>query len=225
MAEIEKLPPPDQFGPAQSLSHLITEGDMGNPALTAVARVYAKGILAAKDRAGINDWTHLAELIRYEHLEAPIAAPELDAAMALLDVRESLLQDASVSLTGMDGKTYSLAALRGKVVLVNFWATWCPPCRKEMPDMEKLYRQFAGKGFVVLAISDEDRETVEGFLAKQKYTYPVLLDPGRKVHTAFDVDGIPKSFLFDRTGKLAGQTIDMRTESQFREMLKRVGLE
>jgi peroxiredoxin len=225
VAEIEKLPPTDQFGPARSLSHVITEGDMGKPALTAVTRAYAKGILAAKDRAGIDDWTHLASLIRYERLEAPVTDPALDAAMALLDVRESILQDASFSLTGIDGKTYSLAALRGKVVLVNFWATWCPPCRKEMPDMEKLYREFGGKGFVVLAVSDEDRETVEGYLAKQKYTFPVLLDPGRKVHTAFDVDGIPKSFLFDRSGKLAGQTIDMRTESQFREMLKSVGLE
>ena len=73
------------------------------------------------------------------------------------------------TLTGLDGKTYSLAALRGKVVLLNFWATWCPPCRKEMPDMEKLSRAYADKG---LAVSDEPRETVEPFIAKQQYTFP-----------------------------------------------------
>ncbi len=225
VAEIEKLPPADQFGPAQSLSHLITEGDMGKPALAAVTRAYGKAMVAAKDRASIGDWLHLASLIRYERVEAPVADPMLDASLALLDVREAILQDASFTLTALDGKQYSLTALRGKVVLVNFWATWCPPCRKEMPDLDKLYREFGNKGFVVLAISDEDRPTVEGYLAKQKYTFPVLLDPDRKVHTAFDVDGIPKSFLFDRTGKLVAQTIDMRTESQFREMLKRAGLE
>jgi len=111
------------------------------------------------------------------------------------------------------------------VVLLNFWATWCPPCRREMPDMEKLYQRFAAKGLVVLAVSDEERDTVTGFLQKQNYTFPVLLDPDRKVHTAFNVEGIPKSFLFDRAGKLVAQAIDMRTERQFLEMLKEARLE
>ena len=224
VAEIEKLQPIEQLGPARALSHLITEGDMGKTALTAVTRVYGKSMLSHQ-AASVDDWIHLAKLIRYERVPSPISEPTLDAALALLDVREAILQDASFTLSGLDGKAYSLAGLGGKVVLVNFWATWCPPCRKEMPDMEKLYREFRPKGFIVLAISDEDRATVDGFLKKQNYTFPVLLDPDRKVHTAFDVEGIPKSFLFDRNGKLAAQTIDMRTESQFREMLKRAGLE
>jgi peroxiredoxin len=129
------------------------------------------------------------------------------------------------TLTALDGKTYSLDTLRGKVVLLNFWATWCPPCRREMPDMDKLYQRLASKGLVVLAVSDEKRETVEGFLAKQNYTFPVALDEGRKVNSAFGIQGIPNSFLFDREGKLVGEAIDMRTERQFLEMFKAAGLE
>jgi peroxiredoxin len=124
----------------------------------------------------------------------------------------------------LDNKRLDLKAYRGKVVLLNFWATWCPPCRREMPDMEKLYQRFSGKGLVVLAVSDEKRETVEDFLKKQNYTFPVLLDSDRKVNAAFGIEGIPNSFLFDRQGKLVAQSIDMRTERQFLEMFQTAGL-
>jgi len=90
--------------------------------------------------------------------------------------------------------------------------------------MEKLHQRF-GDRLVVLAVSDEDRPVVEGFIAKQKYTFPVLLDPDRKVNHAFGVEGIPQSFVFDRNGNLAAQAIDMRTERQFLEMLKSAGLD
>jgi peroxiredoxin len=93
-----------------------------------------------------------------------------------------------------------------------------------MPDMESLYRRLQAKGLIVLAVSDEDRETVASFEEKQKYTFPILLDPDRKVNTSFNVEGIPKSFLFDRDGKLVSQAIDMRTEAQFLEMLKVAGM-
>ena len=90
--------------------------------------------------------------------------------------------------------------------------------------MEKLSRAYADKGLVVLAVSDEPRETVAPFIAKQQYTFPILLVPDRKVYGAFDVEGIPKSFIFDREGRLAAQTIDARTERQFLELLKVAGL-
>jgi len=108
--------------------------------------------------------------------------------------------------------------------LLNFWATWCPPCRKEMPDLQKLYRQYRDQGLTILAVSDEPRDTVAPFIEKQGYTFPVLLDPDEKVHAAYSVEGIPKSFLIDRGGRLAGQAIDMRTEEQFRRMLREAGL-
>ena len=132
-------------------------------------------------------------------------------------------QQASFTLKDL-GKEWDLKQLRGQVVLVNFWATWCPPCRKEMPDLETLHHKFADKGLVILAISDEEGSKVQPFIAEQKYTYPVLLDPGGAVNKRFLIQGIPKTVVYDRSGKLVAQSSDMRTMGQFREMLKRAGL-
>jgi peroxiredoxin len=124
----------------------------------------------------------------------------------------------------LHGKKWTLKSLRGKVVLLNFWATWCPPCRKEMPDLEALYNRFKDRGFVILAISDEEASKVDPFITERKITYPVLLDPGRKVNGLFQIDGIPKSFVYDRSGKLVAQSMDMRTRNQFLGMLAQAGL-
>jgi len=118
-----------------------------------------------------------------------------------------------------------LRDLRGKVVLVNFWATWCPPCRKEMPDLDALYNKFKGQGFVVLAISDEEAAKVSPFISERRISYPVLLDPGRTLNDLFIVEGIPKSFIYDRDGKMVAQSIDMRTRDQFLGMLAQAGLQ
>ncbi|MDR3698358.1 MAG: TlpA disulfide reductase family protein [Candidatus Sulfopaludibacter sp.] len=222
--EIRALPAgPVRVGMASSLANLSTEGDLGKEALSAVSGTLATALETAPASTA-DPYLELASLVRFEHLPAPKSDPALDAAGSLIALQNQLHQEAGFTLTALDGKTYSLADLRGHVVLLNFWATWCPPCRKEMPDMEKLYQRLQSKGFIVLAVSDEDRETVAGFEEKQKYTFPLLLDPDRKVNDAFNVEGIPKSFLFDRDGKLVAQAIDMRTESQFLEMLKVAGM-
>jgi peroxiredoxin len=93
-----------------------------------------------------------------------------------------------------------------------------------MPDLERLYQQFKDQGLVILAISDEDAGKVKPFIAQQKVTYPILLDPGRKVNELFQIEGIPKTFVYDRNGKLVAQSIDMRTRRQFLEMLAQAGL-
>jgi peroxiredoxin len=217
----------------RSLANFANEGDLGKEALTAVATTLADALrdsypqmIAAKDVFPYGGpYVELAKLVRYERINVAGADPALDTAGALLELRERIQQETGFTLTALDGKQYSLASLKGRIVLLNFWATWCPPCRKEMPDMEKLSRKYESKGLTVLAVSDEKRETVEGFLARNPYTFPVLLDPDRKVNTAFFVEGIPKSFIFDREGQLAAQAIDMRTERQFMELLKRAGLE
>ena len=170
-------------------------------------------------------YLELATLVRYEHMQATIDDPQFVAAMALLEADDRKRQSPDFSLKDLSGKQWALRDLRGKVVLVNFWATWCPPCRKEMPDLVTLYERFQAKGFVVLAISDDEKAKVEPFIRERHVSIPVLLDPKRKVNEMFAVDGIPKSFVYDRSGQLAAQSIDMRTQKQFLEMLAKAGLE
>ncbi len=209
---------------ARSLANLSTEGDLGHTALTVIGEALAQSL--HETPSAVDDpYVELATLLRYEHLTVPNLDPPVRAADALLALRDSVHAHTGFALMALDGKQYSLKALRGKVVLLNFWATWCIPCRKEMPDMQRLYQAFEKRGLVVLAVSDEEPETVAGFMAKQSYTFPIALDPDKKAHSAFAVVGIPKSFIFDRKGRLVAQAMDMRTERQFRELLKRAGLE
>jgi peroxiredoxin len=217
------LPKGSKFRLASNLASLSTEGDNGKKSMDAVAAALGAGIEESAPSA--RAYIELAKLVRYEHARAPFSNPSLDAADALLALRARVYQENRFSLVSMDGKKYSLDNLRGKVVLLNFWATWCPPCRKEMPDMEVLYQRFRDKGLIVLAVSDENRETVAGYLAKTPYTFPVLLDPDREVNNAYGVEGIPKSFIFDAKGNLVALAIDMRTERQFLDLLKEAGLQ
>jgi peroxiredoxin len=93
-----------------------------------------------------------------------------------------------------------------------------------MPDLDAIYKQYRGDGLVILSISNEERAKVDSYIAEHKVSYPILLDPDGKVNGQFIVQGIPKTFVYDRKGHLAAQSIDMRTRGQFMEMLKRAGL-
>jgi thiol-disulfide isomerase/thioredoxin len=169
-------------------------------------------------------YVELATLVRYEHMKASLDNPQLTAAMAKLTADDDVRAKADFTLSDLEGKSWTLRDLRGKVVLVNFWATWCPPCRKEMPDLDALYKKFKSQGLVILAIDDEEVGKIKPYLAEHPVSYPILLDPGRKTNESFRVDGIPKSFVYDREGKLVAQSIDMRTQKQFLEMLAQAGL-
>jgi peroxiredoxin len=247
--KIRKLPATEnKLRLAVNLAGLSTEGDFGHDTLQEVATTLADtlrerpvpwakpveqkssdvGSNAAAARVPAYPYIELATLVRYEHVEAP---PDLNndeqfrAAMAQLEADDRKREHPEFTLKDLSGKTWTFSELRGKVVLVNFWATWCPPCRKEMPDLETLYGRFGSKGFVVLGISDEEAAKVEPFIRERKVSFPVLLDPGRRVNEMFVVEGIPKSFVYDREGKLVSQSIDMRTQKQFLEMLGKAGLE
>jgi peroxiredoxin len=167
----------------------------------------------------------LASLVRYEHMQAQSDNPQFAEALSKLEAADAVRQKVDFTLSDLQGNPWHLRDLKGKVVLVNFWATWCPPCRKEMPDLQALYDRYKDQGFVVVSISDEEAAKVQPFIAEQKITYPVLLDPGRKVTDLFQVEGIPKSFVYDREGKLVAQSIDMRTRNQFQAMIAEAGLQ
>jgi peroxiredoxin len=210
---------------AEQLASLATEGDPGHGALQEVATTLAQALREQPVADTAAPYVTLAQLVRYEHMQASLEDPQFAAAMAKLEKDEQDRQNADFTLADLTGKQWHLKDLRGKVVLVNFWATWCPPCRKEMPDLDSLYQRFASRGLVILAISDEEPEKVRRFISEHKVSYPILLDPGRKVNELFRVEGIPKSFIYDRDGWLVAQAVDMRTQRQFLELLGKAGLQ
>jgi thiol-disulfide isomerase/thioredoxin len=110
---------------------------------------------------------------------------------------------AGFTLSGVDGARHSLADYRGSVVLVNFWATWCIPCRAEMPDLEHEYRVHKAEGLVVLGVDvQESRADVTKFINDLGVTYPVLLDSEAVAHDAYHVGGLPQTILIDRVGRV-----------------------
>jgi peroxiredoxin len=227
--EIRQLPvTPNKLRLANSLAMLSTEGDFGHEMLQEVATTLEAALheqpLPSVKGQPARPYVELAELVRYEHVQATLDDPQFSAAISKIATDNQRREQADFTLTELGGKTWTLKEQRGKVVVLNFWATWCPPCRKEMPDLETLYQQFKDQGLVILAISDEDAGKVRPFIAQQKVTYPILLDPGRKVNELFQIEGIPKTFVYDRNGKLVAQSIDMRTRRQFLEMLAQAGL-
>jgi cytochrome c biogenesis protein CcmG/thiol:disulfide interchange protein DsbE len=110
-----------------------------------------------------------------------------------------------------DGAQVRLADLRGTVVLVNFWATWCKPCEDEMPSMERLYRELHPSGFEMLAVSvDEETALVREFAARLGISFPVLLDPSQDVSKRFQTMGFPESLLLDRDGVVVERYVGPR---------------
>ncbi len=119
----------------------------------------------------------------------------------------------ALKLKDLDGQLHDLAALKGKVVLVNFWATWCPPCRREMPSMERLAQKLRGDNFVVLAVDvGEDADTVHAFSSRMESppSFPILLDPHGRTMQAWGVAGLPTTYLIDRQGRIVAGAIGGR---------------
>jgi peroxiredoxin len=215
-----------QLSLAQSLANLSTEGDFGRDTLQEVTNTLTAAVkgAAGNGQAPAGSYASLAQLARYEGMSVDLDTPAYREALAEVDRLAAIRAAADFTLTDLDGHTWTRSALTGKVVLVNFWATWCPPCRKEMPDLDALYREFKDKGLVILALSNEPDATVRAYIEAHPVTYPILLDAGSRVSEALKIDSIPKTFLYDRSGALVAQSIDMRTRGQFLAMLKLAGL-
>lgn len=212
---------------AGGLGDLSTEGDFGHATLQEVATTLSSALAerAAVSTAGMPEepYVTLAQLVRYEHVTVA-DSPLLNAAVARLQADEERRRSVDFTLRDLKGQEWTLSKLRGKVVLLNFWATWCEPCRKEMPDLDALSREFAPKGLVVLGVSDDEVAKITPFTMEGKYSFPILLDPGSRITRLMTGDGIPKSFVYDRAGNIVAQAMDMRTRGQFREMLGQAGI-
>ena len=106
-------------------------------------------------------------------------------------------------LITLNGETLSLSDFRGKVVLVNFWASWCPPCRSEMPAMQEIYQQYGPDDFVILAVNNTQADNladIQNFVDERGLTFPILLDNTGQVSAAYQVRSLPTSFFIDREG-------------------------
>ncbi|HVO25333.1 MAG TPA: TlpA disulfide reductase family protein [Candidatus Margulisiibacteriota bacterium] len=129
------------------------------------------------------------------------------------------------SLRDLDGHVRHLSDFRGKVVFLNLWATWCPPCRMEMPSMERLHQRLRGKDFVMLAVSEDETgaAAVQPFIQEMGLTFPVLLDTEGTLPSRYGVTGYPETFLIDRGGRVVHHTIgpeDWDSESVYRFLLQ-----
>lgn len=123
------------------------------------------------------------------------------------------------------GTPTALSDMRGRIVLLNFWATWCKPCEDEMPAMERLYAELAGPGFEMLAVSvDAGRAEVEAFQQRLGVTFPILLDPAKTVSAAYQTYRFPESFLIDGEGRILARYIGPRDwdAAVYRDRIRRL---
>lgn len=124
----------------------------------------------------------------------------------------------ALALPGLDGRTISLSDYAGKVVLVDFWATWCPPCREELPGLEKLDRAFGPKGFSVLGVAMDEggAGAVRRFFDGRPVPYPIALDASGDAPAGWDVPGLPTAYLIGRDGSVRREWVGAKDDDELR---------
>ncbi len=150
-----------------------------------------------------------------------LLAPMASDLAAQTERAQALPTAPDFTLQGLDGKRYTLSKLRGKVVLLNFWATWCGPCRREIPDLVRIHAKYEAQDFVVLGVSMDDLapDQIQRFATNYKINYPVLHGPYSelmKIAQAYGgIGAVPTTFLVDRQGKIRARYIGARSERTF----------
>ena len=156
----------------------------------------------------------LAGLLTLAGSTLPVAQPAADEGLSYqFTPLEPPGEAPGFVLPDMEGEQHALQDYRGRVVLLNFWATWCPPCRREMPALERLYQQLGEEGLVVLAVNQwEDPDHVFAYTGELNVfpSFPILFDPDSSVAERYGVKGLPSSFLLDRDGRLRYRAIGGR---------------
>lgn len=138
---------------------------------------------------------------------APAAEPAEERLTPLPEKPEA----PALELEDMDGRTHRLAEYRGQVVIVNFWATWCPPCRKELPSLQRIWEEYQDEGLVILGVNvGEGPDRIFAFTADYPVTFPLLLDRDSQAIENWSVRGLPTSFVIDKKGRMAYRAVGAR---------------
>ena len=156
----------------------------------------------------------------------PVAAalPPAQASSLLqavgMQIPKEEIASTDFTLDSLDGRKVSLSSYRGKLVFLNFWATWCPPCRSEMSAMEALYKKLESRGFVIIAVDlAEEARVVSEYVKKNKLTFPVLLDTTGEVGGTYSAQSIPTTYIIDREGRILGRGIGAQWKWDSPEMI------
>ncbi len=129
------------------------------------------------------------------------------------------------TLKDLEGREFNLKDNKGRVVLIDFWASWCSPCKKELPSIERMYNKFKDKGVVIVGVNDEPVTTIRAFVKNNGYSFPTLVDEGSKVSQLYQVRSIPTVIVIDKDGIISTHFIGGRTESDLLSALKKIGIE
>lgn len=174
----------------------------------AAAILVAVAVYTMKDFNGKADLSKNAPAQEQQTAATPEASPTQSANAVQTEVQQApaktnLMKDFDFELEDLQGNKVSLSDFKGKKVFLNFWATWCPPCKAEMPDIEKYYQETKDSDVVILAVNvGDDKKTVESFIKDKGYNFKVLLDTTGEVSQMYRVTGIPTSYFINTEGYL-----------------------
>jgi peroxiredoxin len=221
---------------ADQLAVISTQGQNGAEAMQAAADTLAAALKESPQPAGKGGqpaypYMELAKMARYAGIKTSLSGPMLDKAAQTVAAEEADAQKADFTLKDLDNKTVMLSALKGKIVLVSFFTIGCSACLREMQNLELIHERYADQGLVILSIAEQQNPAqVFRAMSRMNYKPQVLLDDSGLGYSgsaakAFRIDGVPRTFVFDRDGKLVAQSLDMCSQRQFFNMLGRAGLQ
>lgn len=208
--------------------------DQQSPRQSLLGRPLVRGVIAAGLLAILTGGVVIGQALRggsdptLEGRPATTGTVEVESGIGALDSNPPIIGSPAPNfvLRDLDGNRVTLTDYRGSVVWINFWATWCTPCKKELPEIEALLNEKRGAGLVVLAINYRERHAdARAFMDNAGLTLPVLLDRGGSVYDQYRLQGLPNSFFVGRDGNLAALQYGYMTEKKMRERLRDAGME